>query len=91
VLAVQATRLGAAGLAVGLSVHHAVADGRAVWRFLEAWAAASREGSPVTKALAPPHYGREAVARPNGDELGREMLKTIAPNLPAVSTKNPPM
>uniref|UniRef100_A0ACD5ZZ96 Uncharacterized protein n=1 Tax=Avena sativa TaxID=4498 RepID=A0ACD5ZZ96_AVESA len=83
VLSVQATRLGA-GLAVGLSVHHAVADGRAVWRFIEAWASASREGSPVTKALGPPHYGREAVAQPNDDELGREMLKTVAPNLPAV-------
>lgn len=83
VLCVQATRLGA-GLAVGLSVHHAVADGRAVWRFMEAWASASREGSPVTKALGPPHYGREAVAYPNGDELGREMLRTVAPNLPTV-------
>ncbi|KAM0879380.1 hypothetical protein ACQ4PT_034275 [Festuca glaucescens] len=87
VLCVQATRLGAgAGLAVGLSVHHAVADGRAVWRFMEAWASASREGSPITKALGPPHYGREAVAYPNGDELGREMLRTVAPNLPTVST-----
>uniref|UniRef100_A0ACD6AFP1 Uncharacterized protein n=1 Tax=Avena sativa TaxID=4498 RepID=A0ACD6AFP1_AVESA len=83
VLSVQATRL-RAGLAVGLSVHHAVADGRAVWRFIEAWASASREGSPVTKALGPPHYGREAVAQPSDDELGRDILKTVAPNLPAV-------
>ena len=86
VLSVQATRLGANGLAVGLSVHHAVADGRAVWRFMEAWASASREGSPVTKALGPPHYGRDAVAQPDDDELGRDMLKTVAPNLPAVSS-----
>jgi hypothetical protein len=85
VLSVQATRLGG-GLAVGFSVHHAVADGRAVWRFVEAWASASRVGSPVTTELGPPHYGREAVAHPNGDELAREMLQTVAPNLPAVST-----
>jgi hypothetical protein len=85
VLSVQATRLGG-GLAVGFSVHHAVADGRAVWRFVEAWASASRVGSPVTKELGPPHYGREAVAHPNGDELAREMLQTVAPNLPAVSS-----
>ncbi|KAE8766763.1 Anthocyanin 5-aromatic acyltransferase [Hordeum vulgare] len=84
VLSVQATRLGG-GLAVGLSVHHAVADGRAVWRFMEAWSSASREGSPVTKVLGPPHYGREVIPHPpNGDELAREMLKTVAPNLPVV-------
>ncbi|KAM3211045.1 hypothetical protein ACQJBY_064714 [Aegilops geniculata] len=83
VLSVQATRL-SGGLAVGLSVHHVVADGRAVWRFMEAWSSASREGSPVTKVLGPPHYGREVIQHPNGDELARDMLKTVAPNLPVV-------
>uniref|UniRef100_A0A453RWB1 Anthocyanin 5-aromatic acyltransferase n=1 Tax=Aegilops tauschii subsp. strangulata TaxID=200361 RepID=A0A453RWB1_AEGTS len=81
VLSVQATRL-SGGLAVGLSVHHVVADGCAVWRFMEAWSSASREGSPVTKVLGPPHYGREVIQHPNGDELARDMLKTVAPNLP---------
>lgn len=84
VLSVQATRLGT-GLALGLSVHHAVADGRAVWQFMEAWASASREGSPVTKALGPPHYSRDAVPQPRGDELAREMLKVVAPNLPVAN------
>ncbi|EMS49491.1 Malonyl-coenzyme A:anthocyanin 3-O-glucoside-6''-O-malonyltransferase [Triticum urartu] len=83
VLSVQATRL-SAGLAVGLSVHHAVADGRAVWRFMEAWSSAAREGSPVTKVLGPPHYSRDVISHPNADELAREMLKTVAPNLPKV-------
>ncbi|KAL6658944.1 hypothetical protein ACP70R_002984 [Stipagrostis hirtigluma subsp. patula] len=84
VLSVQATRLGGAGggLALGISVHHAVADGQAMWRFMGAWAAAAREGSPVTKSLGPPHYGRDAIRIPGGDEFAREMLKKVAPNLP---------
>jgi hypothetical protein len=88
VLSVQATRL-AGGLALGVSVHHAVADGQAVWRFVGAWAAAAREGSPVNKALCSPHYDRGVVGMPNGDEFAREMLKKIAPNLPVVRTPIP--
>ncbi|RLN04591.1 malonyl-CoA:anthocyanidin 5-O-glucoside-6' [Panicum miliaceum] len=87
VLSVQATCLpGGRGLALGLSVHHAVADGQAVWRFVGAWAAAAREGSPVTKALGPPHYDRAVICVPNGDEFAREMLKQVAPNLPVTNT-----
>ncbi|RLM60536.1 malonyl-CoA:anthocyanidin 5-O-glucoside-6' [Panicum miliaceum] len=87
VLSAQATRLpGGRGLALGLSVHHAVADGQAVWRFVGAWAAAAREGSPVTKALGAPQYDRAAVHVPNGDEFAREMLKKVAPNLPVTNT-----
>jgi hypothetical protein len=82
VLSVQVTRL-AGGLALGVSVHHAVADGQAVWRFVGAWAAATREGSPVTNALCSPHYDRGVVGVPDGDEF-REMLRKIAPNLPVV-------
>jgi hypothetical protein len=84
-MSVQVTRLGAGGLAIGLSMHHAIADGRAMWRFMEAWASASREGSPVTKALGPPIYCRDAVHHPRADEVARERLKIIAPNLPVVS------
>ena len=85
VLSVQATRLPrGGGLALGLSVHHAVADGQAVWRFMAAWVSAAREGSPVTKSLPAPHYGREAIRVPNGDESTRQMLKMIAPKLPVV-------
>ncbi|XP_062196777.1 phenolic glucoside malonyltransferase 2-like [Phragmites australis] len=84
VLLVQTTRLGG-GLALGLSVLHAVADGQAVWRFMGAWAAASREGSPVTKSLGPPHYSRDAINVPGGDEFAREMLKKVAPNLPVAN------
>ncbi|KAF2918320.1 hypothetical protein DAI22_08g049900 [Oryza sativa Japonica Group] len=88
VLSVQATRLGGgAGLALGLSVHHAVADGRAVWQFMEAWSSAARVGSPVTKSLGAPHYRREAaIPQPDGGELARHMLKLVAPKLPAVAS-----
>lgn len=86
VLSVQATRIPGGGLALGLSVHHAVADGQAVWRFMGAWASAARDGSPVTKSLPAPHYSREAVQVPNGDEFARQMLKMVAPNLPAAGT-----
>ncbi|XP_062192834.1 phenolic glucoside malonyltransferase 2-like [Phragmites australis] len=87
VLSVQATQL-RDGLALGLSVHHAVADGQAVWRFMRAWASASREGSPVTKTLGPPHYSRDAIHVPGGDEFAREMLKVVAPNLPVANAMN---
>ncbi|KAK3122835.1 hypothetical protein QOZ80_8AG0619050 [Eleusine coracana subsp. coracana] len=87
VLSVQVTRLGNAGLALGLSVHHAVADGQAVWRFMGAWAAAAREGSPVTKALGLPHYSRDVIRVPGGDEFARQMLKMVAPNLPVANAR----
>ncbi|EEE68128.1 hypothetical protein OsJ_26218 [Oryza sativa Japonica Group] len=85
---VPAKRLGGgAGLALGLSVHHAVADGRAVWQFMEAWSSAARVGSPVTKSLGAPHYRREAaIPQPDGGELARHMLKLVAPKLPAVAS-----
>ncbi|KAL5230857.1 hypothetical protein ABZP36_029633 [Zizania latifolia] len=88
VLSVKATRLGA-GLALGLSVLHAVADGRAVWQFMEAWSSASRVGSPVTKSLGPPHYSREtAIPHPHAGERARHMLKMVAPNLPLVTAEH---
>ncbi|KAB8107556.1 hypothetical protein EE612_042400 [Oryza sativa] len=96
VLSVQATRLGGgAGLALGLSVHHAVADGRAVWQFMEAWSSAARVGSPVTKSLGAPHYRREAaIPQPDGGELARHMLKLrrarLQPAIPAGSPDVPP-
>uniref|UniRef100_A0ACD5W7X1 Uncharacterized protein n=1 Tax=Avena sativa TaxID=4498 RepID=A0ACD5W7X1_AVESA len=84
-LSVQVTRL-RAGLAIGMSMHHVIVDGRGAWRFIEAWSSASRVGSPVTEALGPPHYGRDVVSHPRGgDELARVLLNIVAPNLPVVS------
>ncbi|CAN6340464.1 unnamed protein product [Urochloa humidicola] len=92
VLAVQATRLGAGGgMALAVSVHHAVIDGRAFWlSFLEMWNAAYRESAGhrhVYKPIAETFYGREAIsaAHPRGDDLARELLRKLAPNLPVAS------
>ncbi|TVU12373.1 hypothetical protein EJB05_46014, partial [Eragrostis curvula] len=78
-----ATRLGG-GMALGVSVHHAATDGHGLWRFVDAWVSASRrQGSSVTKkSLGSPCYGREAIVHPRGDELARELLHKLAPNLP---------
>ncbi|KAL6651943.1 hypothetical protein ACP70R_010868 [Stipagrostis hirtigluma subsp. patula] len=80
-LAVQATRLEGPGVAVGITVHHAVADGRSLWRFVESWAAACRGDTPP----APPSFDRSRVSLPGGDELARSVLRKYAPNLPVAS------
>ncbi|CAO2043921.1 unnamed protein product [Urochloa humidicola] len=82
VLAVQATRLGGGGVALGLTVHHAVADGRSMWRFVEAWAAACR-GDAMPEP--PPCFDRSRVSLPGGEELARSVLKKYMPNLPVVT------
>lgn len=77
-LAVQATRL-RGGVAVGVALHHAVVDGRSLWRFLEAWAAACR-GDPTDTTA--PSFDRTAVALPGGQELARSTLRKYMPDLP---------
>ncbi|CAN6269443.1 unnamed protein product [Urochloa humidicola] len=85
VLALQATRLGGGGgyggVALGLTVHHAVADGRSMWRFVEAWAATCR-GDAMPQP--PPCFDRSRVSLPGGEELARSVLKKYMPNLPVV-------
>ncbi|KAK3153702.1 hypothetical protein QOZ80_2BG0179960 [Eleusine coracana subsp. coracana] len=83
VLSVQATRL-RGGMALGVSVHHAAADGHALARFLDAWASASREGVSPSSG-AGPCWSREAIFHPRGDEIARERLRKFAPNLPTVN------
>ncbi|KAF8651312.1 hypothetical protein HU200_063567 [Digitaria exilis] len=82
VLAVQATRLGGGGLALGLTVHHAVADGRSLWRFVEAWATTCRGDAPPQP---PPCFDRSRVRMPGGDDLARTILRKYAPDLPVVT------
>ncbi|CAL5010454.1 unnamed protein product [Urochloa decumbens] len=79
-MAAQVTRL-RGGLALGVAVHHAVADGRSVWMFLEAWAAACR-GDVGAAVAAPPAFDRAAVRLPGGEELTRAVLRKYAPDLP---------
>jgi hypothetical protein len=80
VLAVQATRLEGGGFALGVTVHHGVADARSLWRFVEAWAAACR-GDALP---APPTFDRSLVRLPGGEERARRVLRKYAPTLPAV-------
>jgi hypothetical protein len=79
VLAVQATRF-EGGVAVGVTVHHAVADGRSLWKFVEAWATACRGETPA----ATPTFDRSLVKLPGGEERARSIFRELAPNLPSV-------
>jgi hypothetical protein len=94
-LAVQVTRPavedGSGGaVAVGVSMLHAVADGHAVWMFMKAWSAATREGSIAAAGLPPPTFDRAGVRHPKADELAATMSRVFAPALPLVSTTNLP-
>ncbi|CAN6202589.1 unnamed protein product [Urochloa humidicola] len=93
VLAVQVTRPavgdGRRAVVVGVSIHHAVADGHSVWRFMSAWSAVSR--SPPAAGLAPaPAFDRAAIRYPEADEVGRKFLRAVAPALPVVRSPRPP-
>jgi hypothetical protein len=86
-MAAQVTRL-QGGVALGVAMHHAVVDGRSVWRFLQAWAAACRgEGDADLAAAPPPTFDRAAVRLPGGEELARGVLRKYAPNLPVVRSQ----
>jgi hypothetical protein len=84
VLAVQATRF-EGGMAVGLTAHHGVMDGRSLWTFVEAWATSCRGETTVMA----PSFDRSLVNLPGGDELARSVLQQVAPNLPSVCTFSP--
>uniref|UniRef100_J3MB76 Uncharacterized protein n=1 Tax=Oryza brachyantha TaxID=4533 RepID=J3MB76_ORYBR len=87
-LAVQVTRPARDGggiVAIGVSIHHVVGDGQAVWQFMRAWSTASREGSPAA-TVATPVFDRKAVLRhPKDEELSRIFLRVFAPALPLVN------
>lgn len=69
-MAAQVTRLGGGGgVAVGVALHHAVVDGRSVWRFIEAWAACCRgddawSAAPARRSTAPPSRSLTARSSP---------------------------
>nr|AGT16691.1 hypothetical protein SHCRBa_013_P09_F_240 [Saccharum hybrid cultivar R570] len=86
VLAVQVTRpaigAGLAGVVVGVSIHHAVADGHSVWQFMRAWSAASRRDPASDMVTPPPTWDRTAIPYPKAEEVARKFLRTVAPALP---------
>ncbi|KAI4973865.1 hypothetical protein ZWY2020_041646 [Hordeum vulgare] len=94
VLAVQVTRAaqergddeGAGAVAVGVSMHHAVADGQSLWQFMRAWAGASRQGSQAATG-PPPSFDRAGILRhPKAEAAAREFARLSAPDLPRVNT-----
>ncbi|XP_002443938.1 phenolic glucoside malonyltransferase 1 [Sorghum bicolor] len=90
-LAAQVTRLRGGGLAVGVAMHHAAVDGRSVWRFLRAWAAACRgEGDADAAAGPPTTFDRAVIRLPGGgggggEELARSVLRKWTPDLPVAA------
>ncbi|XP_052158592.1 anthocyanin 5-aromatic acyltransferase-like [Oryza glaberrima] len=93
VLAVQVTRPAfrnddgddAVGVvAVGVSVHHAVADGQSLWQFMKAWSAAAMVGSPAAPGLLPPTFDRALIRHPRSEELASKFLQLSSPTLPEV-------
>nr|BAD68411.1 putative anthocyanin 5-aromatic acyltransferase [Oryza sativa Japonica Group]BAD68766.1 putative anthocyanin 5-aromatic acyltransferase [Oryza sativa Japonica Group] len=91
VLAVQVTRPAfrnddgddAVGVvAVGVSVHHAVADGQSLWQFMKAWSAAAMVGSPAAPGLLPPTFDRALIRHPRSEELASKFLQLSSPTLP---------
>uniref|UniRef100_A0A0E0L7Q5 RING-type domain-containing protein n=1 Tax=Oryza punctata TaxID=4537 RepID=A0A0E0L7Q5_ORYPU len=96
-LAVQVTRAsdddgagGSAVVAVGVAIHHGVADGQSVWQFIKAWAAAARGGSPEGPGLVPPTFDRSMIRHPEGDELAHRILHMKSPSLPVVTPRPTP-
>ncbi|KAK1289279.1 hypothetical protein QJS10_CPB18g01297 [Acorus calamus] len=70
VVSVQVTGFRGGGLAIGVSMHHVVVDGRAYWSFMKSWAEICRTGREL---VAVPLLDRSAVREP--DELTRLYLK----------------
>ncbi|KAK1265992.1 Malonyl-CoA:anthocyanidin 5-O-glucoside-6''-O-malonyltransferase [Acorus gramineus] len=71
VVSVQVTGFRGGGLAIGVSMHHVVVDGRAYWNFVKSWAEICRTGR---ESVVVPLLDRSAVREP--DELTRLYLKS---------------
>lgn len=83
-LAVQVTKGGNGAVAIGVSIHHAVADGHGMWQFMRAWSTATR-GASWSSELVPPTFDRAAILQhPLAGELYSMVLRLWAPALPLV-------
>ncbi|TVU12664.1 hypothetical protein EJB05_46315, partial [Eragrostis curvula] len=96
VLAVQVARPAVGNghyVVVGVAIHHAVADGLSVWRFMKAWSAVSRAGWQAASGLESPTFDRTAIRYPGAEEAARKILHAIALALPVArspSLSTPP-
>ncbi|CAL4941717.1 unnamed protein product [Urochloa decumbens] len=72
---------GGGGVALGVAVHHAVADRHGILQFLEAWAVAVVQGKAV-EPVPPPAHDRSLVRFHGDEELAGVILRHCAPDLP---------
>lgn len=79
----QVTEFSGGGVAVGVALHHAAADGRGLWRFIEMWAAAAA-GSAAGELGPPPLHDRRLVHFEGDKDLAGIFLRHTAPELPRV-------
>ncbi|KAK1290727.1 Phenolic glucoside malonyltransferase 1 [Acorus calamus] len=85
VLSVQVTGF-EGGFAVGISAHHMLVDGRALWLFVKAWAESCRTNNgPAASVSAGLCFDRTVVRYPRSEEFCRRCIETFAPTLPTVS------
>lgn len=82
VLAVQVTRFLNGGVALGIAMHHTVADGRGLWQFMEAWASTCRTGSVPSVPM--PVHDRAIIKYPGGDDIAKDFTMKLSPDLPKV-------
>ncbi|XP_047090395.1 malonyl-CoA:anthocyanidin 5-O-glucoside-6''-O-malonyltransferase-like [Lolium rigidum] len=84
--AVQVTRPadGGGAVAVGVVMHHAVADGQSLWQFMRAWSTMSQEGS-LAVALAPTFDRTGILRHPKAEAAARNLARFSAPELPKVN------
>lgn len=82
VLAVQVTRFLNGGVALGIAIHHTVADGKGLWQFIEAWASTCRTGTVPSGSM--PVHDRAKIKYPGGDEIVKDFTRKMAPALPKV-------
>ncbi|KAJ4819945.1 HXXXD-type acyl-transferase family protein [Rhynchospora pubera] len=80
VLGVQITSFLSGGVALGIAMHHAVADGKGLWQFIEAWATICRTES-VPSGLSPVH-DRALIKYPGGDKIAVEFTRKMSHAFP---------
>ncbi|CAA6664888.1 unnamed protein product [Spirodela intermedia] len=74
------------GVVIGFSMHHMAADGKAIWQFVDAWAAECRISSGGgASSLPEPLHDRSVISHPRAEEIARSIVRTVAPNLPSLS------
>ncbi|KAL5992245.1 hypothetical protein ACLOJK_013161 [Asimina triloba] len=73
--ALQFTVFPNAGIALGISIQHAVCDGRSLAHFMKSWSSICRNGNDDTSIIQPPFYDRTSLAEK--DSIKRGILKQM--------------